>query len=78
MSTSVFTKQQAQELKETIQLAESVGKNADPNGSHSILLRFRTERSNGTGSIESGTVTIPPSVANIVMDAITKTLEVFV
>lgn len=78
MSTSVFTKQQAQELKEIIQLAESVGKNADPNGSHSILLRFRTERSNGTGSIESGTVTIPPSVANIVMDAITKTLEVFV
>jgi len=78
MSTSVFTKQQAQELKETIQLAESVGKNADPNGSHSILLRFRTERSNGSGSIESGTVTVPPSVADVVMNAIIKTLEVFV
>lgn len=78
MSTSIFTKQQAEELKGTLQLAESVGKNADPSGAHSIILKFRTNRSNGTGSIESGTVTIPPCLEDKVMDAIIKTLEVFI
>lgn len=75
MSASTITKQQAQKLKETLQLAESLGKNSDPTGAHSILLRFKTERSDGPGSIESGTITIPPCAAGIIMDAIIKTLE---
>lgn len=75
MSESTFTKQQARELKETILFAESFGPKADPTGTHTMLLRFNTKRSNGSGNIESGTITVPPAAVALIRDAITQALD---